>query len=128
LLVKGPFRTFGAEELREGFARVLDLDLPPLSVAAPNGLPSEFVAQGVRIVRREVGPDFPIYAGIGLDVPEPGLLRPMEPVDVEHSVAAAIRAGADGIVVSRNYAEMNLRNLAAVGDTIRGLMRDTGQR
>jgi hypothetical protein len=72
-------------------------------------------------VRREVGNQLPIYGGIGIDVVEEGLGRHMEPTDVVQAVEAALRAGADGITVSRNYAEMRLANLRAVGHALRGL-------
>lgn len=121
LLADGLFGGFDIEELHTGFARALDLELPPLSQTAQNGLPSNYISQGVQIVRRGMGKEIPIYAGIGLDVPETGLQREMTPIDVEEAVEAAVRAEVEGIVVSRNYAEMRVENLAAVGETLRGL-------
>jgi len=120
-LAAGPFRGFRSEELLESFSGLLGLKLPPLEDMAANGLPAEYVAQGIAIVRREVGNQLPIYAGIGIDVVEEGLARPMEPTDVAQAVEAALQAGADGITVSRNYAEMQLANLRAVGHALRGL-------
>jgi hypothetical protein len=118
-LGKGAVGHVDPEQLLGLFSRVLDVDLPPLEEISQTGLPAEYVAQGVRIVRREAGPEVPIYAGIGLDVREPGFNRAMQPSDVIDAVRAAARAGADGITVSRNYAEMQLENLRAVGEAIR---------
>ncbi len=99
------------------------MELPPLEEVAPNGLPARYVAQGIAQVRAQVGAQFPIYAGIGVDVPEEGLTRAMQPSDVIQAVEAAASAGADGITVSRNYAEMQVENLRAVGQALRGLGR-----
>jgi hypothetical protein len=118
-LQAGAFGLVSPQQLWGVFARVLEVDLPPLEEIAQAGLPAEYVAQGIRIVRREAGRAIPIYAGIGLDVREAGFDRAMQPPDVVDAVRAAARAGADGITVSRNYAEMRLENLRAVGEAIR---------
>ncbi len=41
------------------------------------------------------------------------------PDDVRKSVRAALGAGADGVVLSREYVEMWLANLSAAGETLR---------
>ena len=41
------------------------------------------------------------------------------PDDVRKSIRAAIGAGADGVVLSRDYVEMWLANLSAAGETLR---------
>ncbi len=122
-LARGPLRGFGIEELFAGFCVVLGLEMPRLEEVGTTGFPADYVAQGVKIVRREVGDKLPIYAGIGVDVVQEGLARSMEPSDVVQAVQAAVRAGADGITVSRNYAEMRLQNLSAVGFALRSLAR-----
>jgi hypothetical protein len=122
-LGEGPFRDLGADELLTAFARVLQLDLPRFEEIATAGLPADYVAQGIGIVRRAVADQVPIYAGLGIDVPDSGLTRGMEPADVVEAVRAAARAGADGITASRNYAEMQLANLRAVGLAVRELGR-----
>ena len=119
LLTEGPFRGFAGEELLAAFSQALGLRLPSLVTAGSNGLPGDYVGQGIEIVRREVGESVPIYAGIGIDVMEEGLSRKMEPDDVMQAVEAAAQAGADGITVSRNYAEMQIANLRAVGLALR---------
>jgi hypothetical protein len=61
-----------------------------------------------------------IYAGIGFDVPG----SPAEDTDViRRSVLGAFGAGASGIVVSREYEEMRVPNLRAVGTAVRELQR-----
>lgn len=56
-----------------------------------------------------------IYTGIGFDVPWGNATYKGDPEDVYQSVRKAFEAGADGIVVSRDYEEMRLANLKAVG-------------
>jgi hypothetical protein len=56
-----------------------------------------------------------IYTGIGFDVPWGNSTYKGDPEDVYQSVLKAFEAGAAGIVVSREYEEMRLPNLRAVG-------------
>ena len=41
------------------------------------------------------------------------------PDDVKHALEAAFAAGADGVVLSREYVEMWTANLTSAGDTLR---------
>jgi hypothetical protein len=50
---------------------------------------------------------------------EDGLVRAMTPDDVAAAIAEAHAAGADGITLARNYAEMRHENLAAAGNAVR---------
>ena len=59
-----------------------------------------------------------IYAGIGFDVPGS---PPEDPEKIFQAVVNVFRAGASGIVVSREYEEMKVPNLRAVGRAVRSL-------
>lgn len=59
-----------------------------------------------------------IYTGIGFDLPHS---PPDYPDTVQEATLRAFEAGADGIVVSRDYQEMHVRNLKAVGRAVRSL-------
>jgi len=61
----------------------------------------------------------PIYAGIGLDVPWQGDHFPTDPDKLAQAVEKAFAAGAGGIVISREYDEMRVENLRAIGRAIR---------
>jgi hypothetical protein len=50
---------------------------------------------------------------------EQGLARSMTPEDAEATVYAVHAAKADGITISRNYAEMQHGNLEAIGRAVR---------
>lgn len=56
-----------------------------------------------------------IYPGVGFDVPWGSNHIPADPEKVYQCVIKAFEAGADGIVVSREYEEMRVPNLRAVG-------------
>ena len=60
-----------------------------------------------------------IYPGIDIDVPTRSTDKRTKPDDVRQSVRAAFDAGADGVVLSREYVEMWLANLSAAGETLR---------
>jgi len=64
-----------------------------------------------------------IYPGIGFDVPWEQNHLPADPEKVYEAVIKAYEAGADGIVVSREYEEMRLANLQAVGRAVREIFK-----
>ncbi len=59
-----------------------------------------------------------IYSGIGFDVPGSA---PDDPQKIYEATLKAFEAGAGGIVVSREYEEMRIPNLRAVGRAVREL-------
>ena len=67
-----------------------------------------------------------IYTGIGFDVPWGNTHIDADPEKVYECVLKAFEAGAGGIVVSREYEEMRVPNLRAVGRAMRDLARKTG--
>jgi hypothetical protein len=112
-------RGIETEALWKVMSQWLALDLPPLTGVEKTGLPASFVGQGVGLVRSGCGKAAQILAGIGIDVFESGLERAMTPDDVAAAIAEAHAAGADGITLARNYAEMRHENLSAAGDAVR---------
>lgn len=60
-----------------------------------------------------------IYTGIGFDVPGS---PPDDPETVYQATRKAFEAGANGIVISREYEEMRVENLKAVGRAVRELV------
>lgn len=120
-LTKSLFRGAAIEDLWRAFAGMLGLNLPAMAAMASTGMPGEFVGQGVRTVRAACADAVPVIAGLGIDVFEHGLDRAMEPADAAAGLRAAVAAGCAGITLSRNYAEMRIDNIAAVGQTLREL-------
>jgi hypothetical protein len=122
-LRQGALQSFTNGGIWDAFSQMLDLKLPAYDRLQSDGMPAEFVRQVVEIVRRDVGPDMPIYPGVGIDVRQQGFSRLMRPKDVVAAVMAAAKAGADGITASRNYAEMKIANLKAFGQALKELGR-----
>jgi hypothetical protein len=60
-----------------------------------------------------------ILPGIDIGIPTGANSRRASPDDTSAAVAAALRAGADGLILSRKYSEMRLANLAAAGKAVR---------
>ena len=64
-----------------------------------------------------------IYPGIGFNVPG---RAPDDPETIYQAVTKAYEAGANGIVASREYEEMTVPNLKAVGRAVRDVMKTQG--
>jgi len=60
-----------------------------------------------------------IYPGLDIDIPTGSKEKQTSPEDVFASTAAALKAGAEGVIFSRKYSEMKLANLAAGGKAAR---------
>lgn len=98
---------------------------PGLDELDRTGLSPDYVYRLTKRCVSAVGGRAKVYPGIGLDVPwwsdqtvEP---FPTDPQKLYSAVVKAFEAGADGIVVSREYNEMRLSNLKAIGRAIRDL-------
>jgi hypothetical protein len=84
------------------------------------GLSADYVYRETkRSVDYVAGTKAQIWPGIGIDVP--GGTHKDTPEFVRDAVAAAMRAGAEGVVLSRSYSEMKPENLAGAGQAIREL-------
>lgn len=83
------------------------------------GLGPEYVYRETLRCKQTVGDRAKVYAGIGIDVPwyVPGGMeaRPSDPEQLTTAVTRAFDAGADGVLASREYAEMRMPSLEAFG-------------
>lgn len=73
-------------------------------------------------IRRAVGAiagRTPLIAGIGIDIPHDNRPLPANPDEVAEVVRRAFAAGAAGILISREYDEMRLANLRAIGRALK---------
>jgi hypothetical protein len=61
-----------------------------------------------------------IWPGIDIDIPTGRDEKKTEPQDVHDAVQAALRGGAEGMILSRKYSEMRLANLRAAGEALHG--------
>jgi hypothetical protein len=110
-----------AEEWTPILCKVLGLDEAPFKELAEAGFSPGYVKTQTARYVDAVGPGVKVYPGIGVGV-EAGA-RVVTPEDIEPMVEAAFEGGASGVMISRNYSELMLANLGAVGAALRGLGR-----
>jgi hypothetical protein len=96
---------------------------PSLAQLEKEGFGAEYVFRETKRCVDGVQGRAATYAGIGLDIPfgkgwgDQKWIS--DPAEVEASVTAAFRAGAQGIVASREYEEISIPSLRVVGQAIR---------
>jgi hypothetical protein len=83
------------------------------------GLSAQYVARETRRALQGVEGKCKILPGIDIGIPTGPRSRKASPEDTYAAVAAALKAGADGVILSRKYSEMRLANLAAAGKAVR---------
>ncbi len=101
------------------YYKIMNYRERPYEELPKSGLSVDYVARETRRAIEGVNKQIKIYPGIDIDVPDKLTDKRTTPDDVRQAVRAAYGAGADGLVLSREYVEMWLANLAAAGETIR---------
>jgi hypothetical protein len=102
------------------YYKIMNYQEAPYEQLPTKGLSADYVARETRrAIAGVAGGQVKIYPGIDIDVPTRRTDKRTKPDDVKLSVRAALGAGADGVVLSREYVEMWLANLSAAGDTLR---------
>jgi hypothetical protein len=119
------------EELMQFHYRVLNLpNEAPYDKVSGTGLSPDYVyRESKRALDGRGGRGAQILAGIDVDIPvvEEDIVEGFDLNNaakvtrsgVRDAAKAAFRAGVDGIVISRKYAEMKLDNLSGIGDAVR---------
>ena len=114
------FRDVPPDELLRFNSRLLGYGKEaPLNELATAGLSADYVFRETRRALAGVGGKCRVLPGIDVGIPTGKNSRKASPEDTYAAVAAALRAGADGLVLSRKYSEMQLANLAAAGRAVR---------
>ena len=101
------------------YYKIMNYQEGPYDQLHISGLTADYVTRETRRAIEGVQGKVKIYPGIDIDVPTALTDKRTKPNDVRHAVRAAFGAGADGVVLSREYVEMWLANLSAAGDTLR---------
>jgi hypothetical protein len=115
------------DDLLPMYYKFMNYDEKSIKDIAADGLSPDYIAREIKRAIADTGGTTPIYAGIDIDVPpEPGQKR-TTPDGVKKAVKASYEAGANGVVLSREYTEMWLANLAAAGDATRELFGKQGK-
>lgn len=82
------------------------------------GLSPDYVARETKRALAGVQGKCRILPGIDIGIPTGRNSRKASPDDTYAAVNAALKAGADGVILSRKYSEMQLANLAAAGRAV----------
>ncbi len=107
------------------YYKIMNYKEAPFDQLASAGLSPDYVAKETKRALAGVAGQTKIYPGIDIDVPVLGANaagtdnKRTKPDDVKHALQAAFAAGADGVVLSREYVEMWVANLTSAGDTLR---------
>ena len=91
----------------------------PLEKLAATGLSPDYVFRETQRAIRGVEGKCKVLPGIDIGIPTGKNSRKASPDDTYAAVTAALKAGADGLILSRKYSEMQLANLAAAGRAVR---------
>ena len=114
------FRDVPPEELLAFNNHLLNYDHEAgLTGLATAGLSPEYVERETRRALAGVNGRAKVYPGIDIGIPTGKNSRKASPDDTYSAVAAALKAGADGLILSRKYSEMRLENLTAAGRAVR---------
>ena len=90
-----------------------------LNELAQAGLSSDYVFRETQRALAGVQRKCKILPGIDIGIPTGENSRKASPDDTYAAVTAALKAGADGLILSRKYSEMRLANLASAGRAVK---------
>jgi hypothetical protein len=98
----------------------LNYNEAPYDRVAAAGLSADYVSRETARALAGVAPaKVQVWPGLDIDVPTGAGSSKCTPESVKATVRAAFKAGAQGLILSRNYAEMTPASLAAAGEAIR---------
>ncbi|RPI26359.1 MAG: hypothetical protein EHM61_11960 [Acidobacteria bacterium] len=92
-----------------------------LDQLATTGLSPDYVFRETKRALAGVEGKCLVLPGIDIGIPTGKASRKASPEDTYDAVTAALKAGADGLILSRKYSEMQLSNLSAAGRAVRDL-------
>jgi len=114
------FRDVPKEELLQFNNHLLNYSKEAkLGELATAGLSPDYVFREMQRALAGVQGKCKVHAGIDIGIQTGKQSRKASPDDTYAAVAAALKAGSDGVILSRKYSEMQLANLAAAGRAVR---------
>jgi hypothetical protein len=114
------FRDVPREELLRFNNHLLNYgEVSKLDELSATGLSPDYIFRETQRALAGVAGKCRILPGIDIGIPTGKNSRKASPDDTYAAVAAALKAGADGLILSRKYSEMRLANLAAAGRAVR---------
>ncbi|HUJ72207.1 MAG TPA: hypothetical protein VLZ30_08170 [Verrucomicrobiae bacterium] len=110
------------DETLEFLYRVLNYQEAPYDKMSATGFSADYVLRETRRALEAVaGTHTEVWPGIDIDVPVPAGTSQCTPESVKEETLAVFKAGAQGIMLSRNYVEMKPEHLAGAGAALREL-------
>ncbi|MDQ2950141.1 MAG: hypothetical protein M3Y27_30095 [Acidobacteriota bacterium] len=107
------------QELLDFHYRVLNYQEKPYAELPKAGFSADYVyRETVRAREGLKGTKTLLWPGIDIDIPTASSSSKSTPESTQAAVAAALRGGADGVLLSRKYSEMRLENLSGAGAAI----------
>jgi hypothetical protein len=107
------------QDLLPFYYKMMNYDDKSYDEIEHNGLSVDYIARETKRAIADTNHSIQVYASVDINVPlQPGQKK-STPEGVTEEVNAAFEAGADGIVLSREYTEMWLANLTAAGEASR---------
>lgn len=115
------FADLPGQELLDFHYRVLDYKGEKnLSEIPKSGLSADYVFREAKRAREALnGTQTKLWPGIDIDIPTNAANSKSTPKGTRDAVVAALKAGADGVLLSRKYSEIKLANLRGAGEGIR---------
>jgi hypothetical protein len=118
------FRDVPKEELLRFNNHLLNYgDEAKLDELAGAGLSSDYVFRETQRALAGVQGKCEVLPGIDIGIPTDKNSRQASPEDTYAAVTAALKAGAQGVILSRKYSEMRLANLEAAGRAARDVRK-----
>jgi hypothetical protein len=130
-LQKSALRQVSLEESLDFYYDTFDYDKklePALDQLDQTGFSPDYVFRETKRTVIETGGKAKVYPGIGFDIPWNGKHFPSDAGRVYQATRRAFAAGADGIVISREYDEMRRANLEAVGRAVTDELKERALR
>jgi hypothetical protein len=115
------FADMTPQEFLPAYYRMMNYNEKSYDEILAEGLSPDYVARETRRAIARTGGTVQIYPSVDIDVPVHAGQHKTTPESVRAEMEAAFGAGAHGVVLSREYTEMWLKNLAAAGDASRSI-------
>jgi hypothetical protein len=110
------FGDFPPDQALQALYRMLNYDEAPYDQVMQKGLSPDYVKRETqRAVDDVKGNNIDVWPGIDIDVPVPKGAGHCTAESIKQAVIAAFQGGATGLVLSRNYSEMNPDHLSGAG-------------
>jgi hypothetical protein len=115
------FADLPGEQILDFHKRVLNCpEEKTLAEIPKTGLSADYVYREAKRAREALnGTKTQLWPGIDIDIPTAATSSKSTPDGTRDAVLAALRAGSDGVLLSRKYSEMKLANLRGAGEGIR---------